>query len=119
MATATYGVRDWLNVLGRFGTITGGKYTEHDLKTGAKAKVWEMANGLGLLLTAQYLRYDDRKVKEWKNTSAGSGYNAKTFYDVQDNINYYWQTDLVATAYWSCGKFTLYVGGGISYNEGK
>jgi opacity protein-like surface antigen len=135
MATATYGVRDWLNVFGRFGVVTGGKYVDHDLKTGAewqakfqndfvwaagaKARVWEMAGGPGLLLTAQYLRYDDRKVKEWKNTSDGSGYNAQTFYEIEDKINYYWQTDLVATAYWTCGKFTPYVGGGISYNEGK
>ncbi len=135
LATATYGVRDWLNVFGRFGTITGGKYIEHDLKTGAewqakfqnqfvwaagaKAKVWERPGGPGLLLTAQYLRYDDRKVKEWKNISDGAGYNAQTFYDVQDKINYYWQTDLVATAYWTCGMFTPYVGGGLSYNEGK
>lgn len=135
MATATYGVRDWLNVFGRFGVLTGGKYVEHHLKTGtewqakfkndfvwaagAKAQVWEMPGGPGLMLTAQYLRYDDRKVKEWKNTSSGSGYNAETFYDVNDKLNYYWQTDLIATAYWSCGKFTPYVGGGLSYNEAK
>lgn len=136
MATATYGVRDWLNVFGRFGVVTGGKYVDHDLKTGsewqarfqnqfvwaagAKAKVWERpGGGPGLLLTAQYLRYDDRKVKEWKNTGDGAGYNAQTFYDIEEKINYYWQTDLVATAYWTCGKFTPYVGGGISYNEGR
>jgi hypothetical protein len=135
MATATYGVRDWLNVFGRFGVINGGKFVEHDMKTGAewqarfkndfvwaagaKARVYEMPGGPGLMLTAQYLRYDDRKVSEWKNMSSGSGYNAETFYDVQDKINYYWQTDLVATAYWTCGRVTPYVGGGISYNEGR
>ncbi|MFH1036395.1 MAG: hypothetical protein V1806_18005 [Pseudomonadota bacterium] len=135
MATATYGVRDWLNVFGRFGVVEGGKYTEHNLKTGAewqakfkndfvwaagaKARVWEKPGGPGLMVTAQYLRYDDLKVKEWKNTSSGAGYNAQTFYDINDKLNYYWQTDLVATAYWSCGKFTPYVGGGISYNEAK
>ncbi|MBI4797190.1 MAG: hypothetical protein HY794_00305, partial [Desulfarculus sp.] len=134
MTTATYGVRDWLNVFGRFGMIHGGKFVEHDLKTGAewqarfknqfvwaagaKAKVWErQGGGPGLLLTAQYLRYDDRKVAEWKDITNGE--RAQGPWDITDKINYYWQTDLVATAYWSCGKFTPYVGGGISYNEGR
>ncbi|CAO0820553.1 hypothetical protein DFAR_1690008 [Desulfarculales bacterium] len=59
--------------------VIGGKYVDHDLKTsaewqakvqndlawaaGVKALVWEMAGGHGLLLTNQYLGYDDRKVE--------------------------------------------------------
>ena len=136
MATATYGVLDWLNIFGRFGVIDGGKLTTHNLSTGAewqgryyndfvwaagaKALLWEAPGpfGPGFMITGQYLRYDDRKVSEWKQTS-GPTYDAESLYYVQDEIKYYWQTDVVATAYWTCRQFKPYVGAGVSYSEAK
>ena len=38
---------------------------------GAKGKLYEFDNGLGFGLAAQYLRYDDRKVKHWRSLETG------------------------------------------------
>jgi len=78
MATVTYGIIDQINVFAKLGMVDGGKWLDYqagnswkgDLDSnfvwaiGAKGKVYEFGNGPGFGLAAQYMRYDNRKVKD-------------------------------------------------------
>ena len=80
MTTVTYGILDEINVFARLGMVDGGKWRDYeagndwkgDLESnfvwavGAKGKIYEFDNGLGFGLAAQYMRYDDREVKNWR-----------------------------------------------------
>lgn len=129
MATITYGIIDQINVFARLGLASGGKWIDkqpgNDWKgnlesqfvwaVGAKGKAFELDNGFGVEIGAQYLRYDNRKVKDWRNQETGEtagqlGWNTNDTFD-------YWQVDAVASAYWTIGMFTPYVGAGYSYSD--
>ena len=85
MATLTYGVMDQLNVFAKLGMVDGGEWYDYapgnnwkgELESnfvwaiGAKGKLYEFNNGMGFALAAQYLRYDDRKVKNWRSEETG------------------------------------------------
>ena len=85
MATFTYGIIDKINVFAKLGMVDGGKWLDHEpgnnwkgnlesnfvWAVGAKGKLHEFTNGLGFGLAAQYLRYDDRKVKNWRSEETG------------------------------------------------
>ena len=129
MATFTYGIIDPINVFARLGMVDGGKWLDYqagnnwkgDLESnfvwaiGAKGKIYQFENGLGFGLGAQYMRYDNRKVKNWrctdtKETAGDLGWSTNDKLD-------YWQLDILANAYWKIGAFTPYVGAGYTYYD--
>jgi len=129
MATFTYGIIDQINVFARLGMVDGGKWLDYqagnnwkgDLESnfvwaiGAKGKLYEFDNGLGFGLGAQYMRYDDRKVKNWRCTDTGET-AAELGWSTNDKMDY-WQLDILANAYWKIGSFTPYVGAGYTYYD--
>lgn len=133
MLQFAYGVSDRLSLYVQGGVASGGKWTLGNLSSdqswraklknswiwaiGAQTQVWKLPNGLGLDLIAQYLRFDDRKLKDWRNESAG--YDASDQWTTQDKIDYYWQAEVLARMSWSLGRFTPYVGAGWSHAEAK
>lgn len=120
----TYGVTEWLNVFAQVGLVNGGtlKMDGAEAKLGsnmfwalgAKVRPFENKNGLGMMLTARYMRYDDRELKDWKIN--GTGPADKYGYSTDDNAKY-WQMDLAALVYWKMGKVTPYIGGAYTYSE--
>ena len=129
MATVTYGILDQLNVFARLGMVDGGKWMDYepgndwkgDLESnfvwalGAKGKLYEFANGLGFGLAAQYLRYDDREVKNWRALDTGET-AGDLGWSTNDKVSY-WQVDVVANAYWKLGRFLPYAGLGYTYYD--
>ena len=127
MATLTYGIIDQINVFARVGMVDGGKWLDYqagnnwkgDLESnfvwaiGAKGKVYEFDNGPGFGLAAQYMRYDDRKVKNWRSLETGET-AGDLGWATDDDLDY-WQLDVMANAYWTLGAFTPYVGAGYTY----
>ncbi|MBC8420933.1 MAG: hypothetical protein ISR62_07845 [Desulfobacteraceae bacterium] len=129
MATITYGIIDQINIFARLGLADGGKWIDKQpgnawkgnlesqfvWAVGAKGKAFELDNGFGMEIGAQYLRYDKREVKDWRNQETGEtagqlGWNTNDTFD-------YWQVDGVVNAYWTIGAFTPYVGAGYSYSH--
>ena len=129
MATITYGIIDQINVFARLGMADGGTWVDHqagndwkgDLESnfvwavGAKGRVIELNNGFGVEVGAQYLRYDNRSVDGWRNQETGAT-AGQLGWNTNDTVDYY-QVDTVATAYWTLGYFTPYVGAGFSWSE--
>jgi hypothetical protein len=129
MATVTYGVLDRLNVFARLGLADGGKWLGYQAGNNWKSKlesnfVWALGakfdavkldNGFGLVMGAQYLRYDDRKVDDWQNQQTGQS-AGQLGWSTDDSIDY-WQADFVVSALWTFGAFTPYVGAGYSWYE--
>lgn len=129
MATVTYGIIDRINVFARLGMVDGGSWLDYqpgnnwkgDLESnfvwaiGAKGKVYEFENGLGFGLAAQYMRYDNRKVKNWHSLDTGET-AADLGWSTSDDFDY-WQFDIIANAYWSFGAFKPYVGAGYTYSH--
>jgi len=129
MATITYGIIDQINVFAKLGMVDGGKWLDYepgnnwkgDLESnfvwaiGAKGKVYEFANGLSFGLGAQYLRYDSRKVKNWRSLDSGET-AADLGWSTNDKLDY-WQLDVMVNAYWTIGPFTPYVGAGYTYYD--
>ena len=129
MATVTYGVLDKLNVFARLGLADGGKWLDYQAGNnwdgklesnfvwalGAKFDVLKLDNGFGVLMGAQYLRYDDRKVDDWQSQETGQS-AGQLGWSTNDTIDY-WQADFVLTTHWTIGAFTPYVGAGISWGE--
>lgn len=123
-ANGAYGVTDWLNIFAQVGVVNGGtlKMDGAEAKLGSnlfwalgvKARPFENKNGLGLMITARYMRYDDREVKDWK--IGGTGPADKYGYGTDDNAKY-WQMDAAAILYWKMGKVTPYIGGAYTYSE--
>lgn len=127
MATVTYGIIDQINLFARLGMVDGGRWVSYEAgnnwKTdldsnfvwaiGAKGKIYEFGNGLGFGLGAQYMRYDDRKVKNWRCLETGESAGDQGW-ATNGQIDY-WQLDVMATAYWTIGAFTPYVGAGYTY----
>ena len=127
MATFTYGIIDRINVFAKLGMVDGGKWLDYqadnnwkgDLESnfvwavGAKGKVYEFTNGLGFGLAAQYLRYDDRKVKNWQSMETGET-ASDLGWSTDDKLDYQ-QLDVMANAYWTIGAFSPYVGAGYTY----
>jgi hypothetical protein len=123
-ANGSYGVADWLNVFAQVGMVNGGtlKMDGAEAKLGsnlfwalgAKVRPFESKNGLGLMITARYMRYDDREVKDWK--IEGTGPADKYGYSTDDSAKY-WQMDAAALLYWKMGKVTPYIGGAYTYSE--
>ncbi len=126
MATFTYGIIDQVNVFARVGMVDGGKWLDYQAgnnwkgnlesnfvwAVGAKGKVYEFTNGLGLGMAAQYMRYDNRKVKDWRSLETGE--TAGDLGWATDDQFDYWQLDLMANTYWTLGAFTPYVGVGYT-----
>jgi len=129
MATITYGIIDEINVFASLGLADGGKWIDHqagndwkgDLESqfvwavGAKVKALEIDNGFGVEVGGQYLRYDNREVKNWRKQETGQtasqlGWNTNDKFD-------YWQADFVLNTYWTIGAFTPYVGAGLSFSN--
>ena len=129
MATLTYGIIDQINVFAKLGMVDGGKWLDYqagnnwkgDLESnfvwavGAKGKIYEFANGLGFSLGAQYMRYDNRKVEDWRSVDTGET-AADLGWSTNDKFDY-WQLDIMANAYWAFGAFTPYVGAGYTYYD--
>jgi len=129
MATVTYGVIDRINVYAKLGLVSEGTWTDAepgdywkaDLETnfvwaiGAKGKIYEFANGIGFAAAAQYLRYDNRTVKNWRSLDTGKT-AAELGWNTDDQIDY-WQVDAIANVYWALGRFSPYVGAGYSYSD--
>lgn len=127
MATVAYGVTHWLNLYAKLGMTDGGKlelttfeggvWGDSEIKLkgvfawalGVKGRVFETRDGLGLLLAAQYLRYDDRKTGDTESVRFGRAVND---YSVS-----YWQADLAASLYKKLGPVTPYIGLGYEYAE--
>lgn len=130
LTTVTVGLADWLNVYGRAGVATGGKWKDHDVASGAdwqadlgdtlawalgaKARLWQFASGPALGLAVEYLRYDNRPVKKWRDTTAS--YSADEDWSTNDHLDY-WQLDVTALAWWPLGRFTPFLGLGWSHAE--
>ncbi len=129
MATVTYGIIDQTNLFAKLGIVDGGKWLDYqagnnwkgDLESnfvwaiGAKGKVYEFDNDLGFGLTAQYIRYDNRKVKNWRSLETGE--TAGDLGWATDDKLDYWQFDFMANAYWTFGAFTPYMGAGYTYYD--
>ena len=129
MVTLTYGIIDQINVFAKLGMVDGGKWLDYepgknwkgDLESnfvwaiGAKGKVYEFDNGLGFGLGAQYMRYDSRKVKNWRYLETGQTASALGW-STSDKIDY-WQLDAMANAYWALGRFIPYIGVGYTYSH--
>ena len=129
MATLTYGIIDRLNVFAKLGVADGGTWLDYfpgntwkgDLESsfvwavGVKGKLYEFDNGLGFGLGGQYLRYDNRKVNNWRCTDTGET-AADLGWSTDDRLDY-WQLDFVANAYWTFGAFTPYAGAGYNYSH--
>ena len=127
MATFTYGIIDQINIFARVGMVNGGKFMDYqdynDWKgslesnfvwsIGAKGRIFEFDNGLGFCVTAQYTRYDDREINNWKSVDTGE--SAEDLGWTSDDSIDYWQVDAIATAYWDLEAFTPYVGAGYTY----
>ena len=129
MATVTYGVLDRINVFARLGLADGGDWLEYQPGNNWKGKlesnfVWALGakfdalkldNGFGVVMGGQYLRYDNRKVKDWRSEETGQS-AGQLGWNTDDTIDY-WQADFVLSTHWTIGAFTPYVGGGISYSK--
>lgn len=129
MATFTYGVMDQINVFAKLGIVDGGKWMDYEAgnnwkgelesnfvwAVGAKGRLHEFSNGLGFGLAAQYLRYDDRKVKNWRSLDTGET-AGDLGWSTDDKLDY-WQLDILANAYWKIGTFTPYAGAGYTYYD--
>lgn len=129
MATVTYGVLDRVNVFARLGLADGGEWLDYQAGNnwkgnlesnfvwalGAKFDAIQTDNGFGMVMAAQYLRYDDRKVNDWKNQETGQS-AGQLGWNTNGSIDY-WQADFVLTAKWTLGAFTPYVGGGYSWSN--
>lgn len=127
MATLTYGILDQINVFARLGMADGGKWVDHEVGNnwkanldsqfvwaiGAKGRIYQFDNGLGFGVGAQYTRYDDRKLKDWRSMETGES-ASDIGWTTNDTIDY-WQVDVMASAYWTMGAFTPYVGAGYTY----
>jgi len=123
-ATGTYGVTDWLNIFAQAGLVDGGELKMDGAEAklgsnlfwavGAKVRPFESKNGLGLIISARYMRYDDREVKDWKIN--GTGPSDLYGYSTDDEAKY-WQVDAGATVYWKMGKVIPYVGAAYTYSE--
>mgnify|MGYP003957312829 FL=1 len=129
MATVTYGVLDRLNVFARLGLADGGDWLDYQPGNNWKGKlesnfVWALGakfdainldNGFGVIMGAQYLRYDDRKVKDWQSQETGQS-AGQLGWNTDDTIDY-WQADFVLSTHWTLGAFTPYVGAGYSWSK--
>jgi len=129
MATITYGVLDRLNVFARLGLVDGGKWLDYqpgnnwkgNLESnfawalGAKFDALKLDNGFGVVLGGQYLRYDNRKVKDWRSEETGQS-AGQLGWSTNDTIDY-WQADFVVSTLWTIGAFTPYVGAGYSFSK--
>jgi opacity protein-like surface antigen len=127
LATLSYGVTDCLNVFARAGVASGakekyswfdnGRWSPVEVKLadaftwglGAKARLFETPGGLGVTLSAQYLRYDNRD--EQRPVVNGAGLTSDSF-DYQAD---YQQVDAVAALYQRLGAFTPYLGLGYQW----
>lgn len=132
LLSLTYGLTDWLNVFGQAGLAHGGKMislgltspTEWETKlkdefvwaVGAKARAFQLDNGLALGLAARYLRYDNRKLSPWRENI--SGYEDTSEW-IDDGKIDYWQVDLAAVLSLPLGPVTPYAGVGYAYSEAK
>jgi hypothetical protein len=122
----SYGVTEWLTVFAQIGLVDGGtlKMDGAEAKLGSnffwaagvKLRPFETDQGLGLMITARYMRYDDRELKDWK--IGGTGPADLYGYSTDDNTDY-WQVDAAAILYWKAGKVTPYLGGGYTTSELK
>ncbi len=129
MATFTYGIIDQINVFAKLGVVDGGKWKDYEAgnnwkgdldsnfvwAVGAKGKLYEFDNGLGFHLAAQYLRYDNREVSNWRSEETGES-ASQLGWSTNDKLDY-WQLDILANAYWKIGDFTPYVGAGYTYYD--
>lgn len=129
MTTITYGLIDRINVFARLGLADGGKWLDYqagnDWKgnlasqfvwaVGAKGNAVEFDNGFGVEIGAQYLRYDNREVKNWRNLETGET-ASQLGWNTNDKLDY-WQVDFVLNTYWTIGAFTPYVGAGYSWTK--
>jgi outer membrane protein W len=129
MATITYGIIDQINVFAKLGMVDGGKWLDYQAgndwrgdpesnfvwAVGAKGKIYEFDNGMGFGLAAQYMRYDNRKVKNWRSLETGE--TAGDLGWATDDDFDYWQLDFMADAYWTFSAFTPYVGAGYTYSH--
>ncbi|MFH1059382.1 MAG: hypothetical protein V1797_11995 [Pseudomonadota bacterium] len=133
MLQFAYGVSDRAALYVAAGTATNGAWAMHNLDSnqrwnarlknsfvwavGGQTQIWKLPNGIGLDLVAQYLRFDDRKLKDWTNDTIG--WQAGEAWAVQDKIDFYWQAEVLARMAWTLGMFTPYVGAGWSHAEAK
>lgn len=128
-AKLAYGITDWLGVFARVGRAERGSLRETlgswgewqaQLKPalvwglGAQGRVFECASGLGLLVGAEYLRYDNRGVGQWRYPDGTSTPDYGTSVDSKVD---YWRAEANATLYWKLGRFTPYAGLEYSYSE--
>lgn len=132
MLRFTYGVTDWLNAYVRAGVVTGGKLKDTRYSTfygfesdtqklksdfvwglGLKGRVWQFGpKGGGIVMAAQYLRYDNRKLDYEGGDMAGYITSDASRID-------YWQVDASALFYWPFKIVTPYAGAAYTYSEAK
>lgn len=129
MASIAYGVSNRFGIYAKLGVTDGGqfKFSNWDADSGtwwsnnfrlksvfvwalgAKARVFESPEGLGVLLAAQYQRYDDRKTGDMASQGHGISLN-----DFQAD---FWQADVAASLYKKLGPLTCYAGLGYEHLE--
>lgn len=130
MANLAYGLTRWLTLRAGVGLIEGGAFYETltngnweaKLKPsliwglGARALLWEGAQGLGLTAGVGYLRYDDRGIDHWQ--FPGGGNTADVGIGVDGQVDY-WRVEGDVRLHWSLGRWRPFVGGAYAYSELK
>lgn len=129
MASIAYGVNDRFSVYAKLGGADGGEFkfsnwdadsgtwwsNKFKLKSvfawalGAKVRLYQSPKGLGVMLSAQYLRYEDRKAGGMESQGHGTSLN--------DFKADYWQADLAASLYKNLGPLTIFAGLGYEHAE--
>jgi hypothetical protein len=124
LAELSYGLLDNLGLTLGVGQARGGSLTMNNADAklgsellwslGAKYRLMEDKNGMGVVFSARYMRYDNREVDDWRID--GETADAKMGYSTDDSADFY-QLDGVVTLYWKRGRWTPYLGAGLTYWE--
>lgn len=130
LARLAYCLHRRLTVSAQVGLVDGGLWAqtlangrwEANLKpalvwgVGARGLVWESASGLGLSAGLDYLRWDNRGIKNWRTPDGGStdSYVSK----VDGDVNY-WRVQGEILAHWRLGGWLPYLGGAYAYSKLK
>ena len=130
LARLAYGLHRRLTVSAQAGLVDGGTWGETlangrweaRLKSafvwgvGARGLLWENACGLGLSAGLDYLRWDDRGIKNWRTPDGGStdDYVANIGSDLD-----YWRIQGEVLAHWRLGRWMPYLGAAYAYAKFK
>jgi len=129
-ARLAYGLHRRLTLSALAGVVDGGVWGqtlvngrwEARLKSGfawglgARGLLWENACGLGLSAGVDYLRWDDRGVKNWRYPDGDS--TDQYGVDVDSSVDY-WRVQAEVLAHWRLGRWTPYLGAAYAHAKFK